>query len=984
MRRGEPSFLPCDSRAGYFRQLLLVLFVLGWGTMGIAQGLVEDPPNGRLDGVTVLAPDRAHFQLRAPSKDHVNLRGDFNNWQIDGDFEMNQSIDGSTWWLEVDGLEPGAWIRYHYLIDDTLEVADPYAPVILDPWNDGYIPPETFPNRPPYPSEHAFWPVGAFRTVEPEFQWTDAGFSKPAQDRLVIYELLVRDWDAARDFDAVVERLDHLSWLGITAIELMPVSEFDGNISWGYNPGPRFAVDKAYGTASSLKRLVNEAHARGIAVILDVVPNHSFGLDPLLRMYQTEEGTPASGNPWFNVNQIHPYGLGSDIDHGDPWTREFWKRALDFWIEEFHVDGYRIDLSKGLTQTFTLGDVGAWNAYDQSRVDILFDYGNHVWYNHPGTYMILEHLGDNPEESALANGGFLLWGKSTSAFTEAALGYGGDFSQASWQTRGWNWPNLIAYFESHDEQRIAHDLLLYGNSQGSYDTKSLATAMDRLAMTHAFLFALPGPKMMYQWGEFGYDVSIYDCLNGNYEEGCKLDEKPEPWDDRALVPERQGLARTIKKLCELKRSEPAFGTYDYGIDFGGSGKRLHLYTPNQNVVLAGNFDVVGFDMIPGFPHTGPWTDAITGITLDVSDLSSPYYFAPGQWHLWMDTPVSPVDVSEPLVFELNCTDSNAVNFGAEGSCRYMVTVALDATDLIESGSISPWGLHVAGSFQGWSPSGTDLVEGVDGVWSASFEAAVGDLVEFKFVNGNNWNAAETVPSGCGVSDEFGGYNRQWVVAGADVIGPICFGACAACESNLDYPGCMDSGAINFDSGATLDDGSCQYDVLFQVDVSELTVPPTTVYVAGSFQGWDVAGTPMNDLGNGLWEHLVTVTGSDSIQYKFLSSPDWDAAEVVPMECGIDNGLGGGNRVFLPTGSLTELPVVCFSSCAVCEAPNGGGGDDPIDPVLGSDFCGPGTVWDDVAQLCVGLTTCDEDINGDGLISVSDVLALLSAFGSVCP
>ena len=79
--------------------------------------------------------------------------------------------------------------------------------------------------------------------------------------RTVIYELLVRDWDAERDFDAVTERLDHLEWLGITAIELMPVSEFDGNTSWGYNPGPRFAVDKRMGrrnhsSGSSTRRTI--------------------------------------------------------------------------------------------------------------------------------------------------------------------------------------------------------------------------------------------------------------------------------------------------------------------------------------------------------------------------------------------------------------------------------------------------------------------------------------------------------------------------------------------------------------------------------------------------------------------------------------------------------------------------------------------------------------------------------------------------------
>ncbi|MDG1381899.1 MAG: alpha-amylase family glycosyl hydrolase, partial [Flavobacteriales bacterium] len=343
-RRFETVFL------GAFTGVLLACFPLTFD----GQGLIQDPPEGRRDGVEILAPDRVHFQLRAPSKDHVHLRGDFNDWFIGDAALMNRSEDGNTWWLEVDGIAPGEWQRFHYLIDDTLEVADPFAPLILDPWNDGYIQASTFPARPRYPSEVASWPVGALRTEAPEFQWGDADFQRPAQDRLVIYELLVRDWDDAQTFDAVSQRMDHLAWLGITAIELMPVSEFDGNLSWGYNPGPRFAVDKAYGTEDALKRLVDKAHANGIAVILDIVPNHSFGLDPLVRMYQDEDGGISAGNPWFNEDQIHPYGLGSDFDHGDPWTKEFWKRVFDHWLAEFHMDGFRVDLSKGLTQSNTL------------------------------------------------------------------------------------------------------------------------------------------------------------------------------------------------------------------------------------------------------------------------------------------------------------------------------------------------------------------------------------------------------------------------------------------------------------------------------------------------------------------------------------------------------------------------------------------------------------------------------------------------------
>ena len=958
----------------------LPLLALFWSVFvaGQAQGLVQDPPWGMADGVTVLSPDRAHFQLRAPAKDHVNLRGDFNGWDTAPEFLMNRSLDGNTWWLEVDSLDPGAWTRFHYLVDDTVEVADPYAPLILDPWNDGYIPPSTFPDRPPFPWQYASWPVAAFRTEVTPFEWTDAGFQRPAQDRLVIYELLVRDWDANRDIGDVIDRLDYLQWLGINAIELMPVNEFDGNTSWGYNPGPRFAVDKAYGTADALRRLVDGAHARGIAVILDVVPNHSFGLDPLVRLYQDADGGVAGGNPWFNEDQIHPYGLGFDFDHGDAWTRDFWKRVFSFWMDEFHVDGYRLDLSKGLTQSYTLGDVGAWNAYDQSRVDILFDYGNHIWSQHPGAYLILEHLGDNAEETVLANGGFMLWGKATSSFAEAALGYGGDFSWASWQARGWNWPNLVSYVESHDEQRVAHDLMLYGNAFDGYDTKALGTAMERLAMAHAFLLALPGPKMMYQWGEFGYDVSIYDCGNGTYADGCKLDEKPEPWLDLALEPERQGLARKIKGLCDLKRTEPVFTTYDYNIDFGGMGKRLQLYSPSQNVVLCGNFDVVGLDMVPGFPHTGTWTDALTGDTHEVTDMGATFYFAPGQYHLWLDTPVVPVSPDAPLPLSAACNDETALNFGAEAVCSYEVVVSLDATDLVNAGVVSPSGLHVAGSFQGWNPGGTPLLDAGDNVWQTTVVADAGALLEFKFINGTVWDDAEVVPMGCGGEDGYGGYNRQMVVDGGGMVfGPVCFGGCAACLVNLDFPGCTDDGASNYDAGATIDDGTCTYGVVFQVDAGALDPVSEGVYLVGSFQGWNVAGTPMNDVGDGIWELQLDLIGNAAVEYKFLAGPDWALEEVVPEACGVSNGLGGFNRAFTPVAALNTLPVVCFGGCSACE--------NVVDPpVDGAAFCGPGTVWDAGLALCVGFVDCSEDIDGDGLIGVSDVLILLSSFGGLCP
>ena len=199
------------------------------------------------------------------------------------------------------------------MVEGNLEIGDPYAELVLDPWNDQYIPQSHYPGMPAFPSAHANWHTSAFRTDNPYFLWTDGDFQRPSSDRLVIYETLVRDFDEAQTFQDLINQLDYLEYMGFNAIELMPVNEFEGNLSWGYNPNFRFAVDKFYGTAAKLKELVNKCHERGIAVIVDIVPNHSFGTDPLVRLYQDADGSAANDNPWFNKIAKHPFSPGYDF-----------------------------------------------------------------------------------------------------------------------------------------------------------------------------------------------------------------------------------------------------------------------------------------------------------------------------------------------------------------------------------------------------------------------------------------------------------------------------------------------------------------------------------------------------------------------------------------------------------------------------------------------------------------------------------------------
>ena len=267
---------------------------------------------------------------------------------------MTQTPDGNKHWIEIDGLEAGTEYRFHYhIMPDDMRVADPYTELVIDPWNDQWIPEETYLNMPVFPNmltENT--PVSVLQPGAPDFNWTDQDFERPAKSSLVIYELLVRDFTDERNYQTILDTLDYLDRLGINAIEFMPVNEFNGNDSWGYNPTFYLALDKAYGDKSTFKQLVNACHERGIAVLLDVVLNHADYPNPFLKMYWNASSfQPAANNPWFNEFLPSPETWFFDWNHDSPATKYFMKRALKYWVDEYHIDGYRLDFSKGMTQT---------------------------------------------------------------------------------------------------------------------------------------------------------------------------------------------------------------------------------------------------------------------------------------------------------------------------------------------------------------------------------------------------------------------------------------------------------------------------------------------------------------------------------------------------------------------------------------------------------------------------------------------------------
>ena len=603
-----------------------------------------NPPAGSKNGITHLTNSSVRLQLYAPNKDNVIVLGDFNDWMLQEDYQMTPSLDGNTYWLEIEGLNPGQPYAFQYLVDGTLKIADPYSTLVLDPSNDGFIPEETFPNIPPYPIGKTTGICTVFTPGATPFDWQTTNFTKPAKTDLVIYEVLMRDFLAKQNYQTLLDTLDYLERLGINAIEFMPVNEFEGNNSWGYNPSYHMALDKYYGTPEAFKTFIDEAHARGIAVIVDVVYNHAFSQSPFAQLYwDATNFRPTPENPWLNVEATHPFNVGYDFNHESQATKDFVKQVMEYWLTEYRIDGFRFDLSKGFTQTDYGDDVGAWGQYDAERIATLKRIADEMWAITPDAYVILEHFANNQEETELIDYGMMVWGNMNHNYNEASMGYSGNsLAGGIYTSRGWDKPHLITYMESHDEERLMYKNLEFGNSSGSYQVPFLETALQRQELVSAFFYTIPGPKMLWQFGELGYDFSINTCTNGTVNSNCRLDPKPIRW-DYFEEEKRKRLYDVTRALIHLKRDYEVFRTTDFDHSVTNYRKVLHLNDPSMNVTVVGNFNVIGQSIDPNFQHTGMWYNYFSGDSLQVDDVNMQLNMRPGEYRLYTDQklPVPP-------------------------------------------------------------------------------------------------------------------------------------------------------------------------------------------------------------------------------------------------------------------------------------------------------------------------------------------------------
>lgn len=630
----------------------------------IANSETAPRPAGILPGINYSAvdPTKATLCLLAPAKSSVFAIGDFSDWEISADYLMKR--DGEYFWLEVEGLIPGQEYGFQYLVDQGIRVADPFADKILDP-DDQYISDATYPGLKEFPSRalSAKWyenRVSVLQTGQVPYTWQTIGFEKPVKENLLVYEVLLRDFFDTnhRNYQSLIDTLSYLRRLGINAIELMPIMEFNGNEGWGYNPTFMFAPDKYYGTKNKLKELVDKCHQNGIAVILDIALNHQDVPNTYASMYFDFNAFVPKDNPWFNTVPKHPFNVFFDMNHESTYTKNYIDTINYYWLNEYKVDGFRFDLSKGFTQKNSGSDVSAWSAYDASRIALLKRMADKIWEHSPDAYVILEHLGVNEEERELAQyraaegKGMMLWGKMTEQYNQNSMGYSSNstINGVYHKSRSWSVPHLVGYMESHDEERLMFKNLEYGNSNSEYSVKEVSTALDRMEATFATFLTIPGPKMLWQFGELGYDYSINRCSDGTIKDDCRLTSKPVAWsyqDD----PDRQLLFERVSDLLRLRREYGVFSTGD--VTFNETNQSVKSITIKQqpytstpettdemNVQIAANFDVVNRTFDVSFPHTGIWYDyAHGGMPYEVKQTPQQVTLSAGGYFLFTDVPV---------------------------------------------------------------------------------------------------------------------------------------------------------------------------------------------------------------------------------------------------------------------------------------------------------------------------------------------------------
>ena len=545
-------------------------------------------PNKSLAGMgSILHDQGVAFRVWAPHANAVYVTGTFNDWS-DNANPMTSEGNG-YWYLDIAGVKPGAEYRYRIINGDkTLMRIDPYA-------------------------KHVTSSVGNAIVYDTRFDWEGDDFKLPPINEMVIYEMHLgtfndTDNDEVDRFAEVIEKLDHLKRLGVNVIELMPLAQFAGHSSWGYNPSCIFAVSTHYGGPERFKHFVKEVHKAGIGVILDVVYNHFGPSDLDLWQFdgwsENDKGGIYFYNDWRSET---PWGH-TRPDYGRGEVRDFIRDNALMWLDEYHVDGLRFDMSLFIRNVHGNGDPGADLHDGWTLVQWL---NKQIHERFPDRFIVAEDLqNDDRITQPTDQGGLGFTAQWSARFVHpirAALITPDDAHRSLDSVRhaiesrfnGDPFQRVI-YSESHDE--IANGKARVPSEIDPNDPDSYF-AQKRSTLAAALVMTTPGIPMLFQGQEF-------------LEDGWFQDTLPLDWDKSD---EFSGLLRMYRDLIRLRLNRT-------GVTRGLTGSGVNSFHQNHHD------NVIAFHR---WYHGGPGDDVV--VVANLSNQAHQDYLlgfpAPGTWRL---------------------------------------------------------------------------------------------------------------------------------------------------------------------------------------------------------------------------------------------------------------------------------------------------------------------------------------------------------------
>ena len=524
------------------------------------------------------------FRVWAPHAQQVSVIGSFNGW--DSDKHPLQSEENGYWYADVSDARVGD--EYKFLLSTEkgdFKRIDPYAREVTSS-------------------------VGNAIVHDPHFDWQGEDFKLSPWNELVIYELHVGTFNDQEDannpgkFPSVTARLGHLKKIGVNAIQIMPVGEFAGERSWGYNPAHIFSVELTYGGPLGFKRFVKHAHQKGIAVILDVVYNHLGPSDLDLWQFDGWSENNRGGIYFYNDDRaITPWGE-TRPDYGRDEVREYLRDNVLMWLEEYHVDGIRFDCTQFIRT------VDGSNDHDLPEGWTLLQWLNdQVSEKYPGRLTIAEDL-------------------QNSKWLTKDVGAGGAGFGAQWDSNFVH-PIRLAVITPQDEQRslaAIRDALCFRYNDDAFDRVIYSESHDEVAngksrvpqeispddpkgwyarkrstLAAAMVFTAPGIPMLFQGQEF---------LEGEWFR----DTVPLDWDQSE---EFHGIVRLYRDLIRLRLNHDGFtrglcGQFTQVYHLNDESKIIAFHRwdkggPADDVVVVANFSHEPQDgYVIGFPAEGAW------------------------------------------------------------------------------------------------------------------------------------------------------------------------------------------------------------------------------------------------------------------------------------------------------------------------------------------------------------------------------------------